>query len=110
MLAESKGRLVFFRNQLESAAPDLRISPPAGVLPPESSVPVRVELSPRSEREFNFSFVCSVAQKFRPLRVDVKAEGYLLKPQLLLVEAGGWSAFGCFSFRLLAVRSASCVL
>lgn len=76
------------RTQLDAAGTALKITPHAGTIGPESSVFIKVQLSPTEEKSISASIPCKINQKSRPLILDIKGEGYRLMPSLKLVDRG----------------------
>ncbi|OEH79817.1 hydrocephalus inducing related protein [Cyclospora cayetanensis] len=76
----------FDQTQLESVSSELRITPHAGTVGPESSQLVKIRLTAIEQRTISISIPCKVEQKFRSLRLDIKGEGYYLMPSLKLVD------------------------
>ncbi|CDJ53112.1 hypothetical protein, conserved [Eimeria brunetti] len=76
----------FDRTHLEAAGTELKITPLSGSVPPESFVPVRIQMTPYEQKNISVSIPCKINQKFRNLRLDIKGEGYYLSPSLKLVE------------------------
>ena len=65
----------------------LRFEPSSGTVPPLGSVPITVSYLPKKEGSVNFNVQCSVSRKPNPLRLNVKAEGYLIRELVELEPA-----------------------
>lgn len=77
-----------FRSQLDATGSGLKIIPQSGTVGPESTMSLTVQLTPTEEKKFSESILCKVNQKLRPLRLDIRGEGYCLMPSLKLVDKG----------------------
>ena len=89
------------RAQLEAAGTELKITPLSGNLAPESSLPIKIQMTPSEQKNISVSIPCKINQKFRSLRLDIKGEGYYLMPTLKLVEEGKLNETPPASFVLL---------
>jgi hydrocephalus-inducing protein len=56
----------------------LSIEPLQGLLAAESEIPINITFKPKVEGQYNYNIVCNVAQKPRPLNLNVKGIGYML--------------------------------
>ena len=56
----------------------LSIEPLSGLVSAESEIPVTITFKPKVEGQYNYNIVCNVAQKPRPLNLNVKGIGYML--------------------------------
>lgn len=54
----------------------LRVNPMAGVVPPQSQIPIEILFFPKYELTYNYNLICNVKRKARPLVLNVKGEGY----------------------------------
>ncbi|KAL8431118.1 hypothetical protein Efla_004639 [Eimeria flavescens] len=89
---------------LEAAGSEIRITPQMGILAPERSALIHVQLNLKEEKKFSASIPCRIAQKFKPLRLNIKGESYHLMPFLkvenkdgerLLIHGMEEISFGC---------------
>ena len=53
------------------------------------SLPISIYFTPKSEKEVNFNLQCKLQHKERPLKLNVKAEGYSMNCLVLREEIGG---------------------
>jgi hypothetical protein len=71
--------------QLDGAlGPIIRIEPESGVVPARNQLALTMTFYPQEEMKYNYNLSCHVKRKFQKLSINVKGEGYLPHPQLLL--------------------------
>jgi len=70
----------------EEGAVKLKMTPSSGVVGPESTLPINIFFTPLVERQFNWNMEIAVKKKSVPLFLNVKGEGYAIKPHLELLE------------------------
>jgi len=70
----------------EGEVPALAISPPNGVVGPDTTFPVEFTFKPREEKFYNFNVMCTVKRRNRPIVFNVKGEGYKIHTKLVLEQ------------------------
>jgi hydrocephalus-inducing protein len=77
----------FNRNSIKGEneyADSLNIEPMSGVLNGDSEIPLTVTFKPKIEGHYNYNIICNVAQKPRPINLNVKGIGYMLHHAIYL--------------------------
>ncbi len=67
----------------------LGIMPITGVIPSKSRAPLDMFFTAPSERDFNFNLVCRIKHRIEPLYLNVKAEGFSVKADLICESLNG---------------------
>eukprot|EP01022_Parablepharisma_sp_SALTPOND_P020800 TRINITY_DN386_c0_g1_i3.p1 TRINITY_DN386_c0_g1~~TRINITY_DN386_c0_g1_i3.p1 ORF type:complete len:4093 (+),score=589.86 TRINITY_DN386_c0_g1_i3:873-13151(+) len=62
----------------------LSVTPTRGTVDPQSSVPIEITFAPRNEKAYNYNLLCKVKRKGRPLNINVKGVGYILKHEVYI--------------------------
>ncbi|XP_063716545.1 hydrocephalus-inducing protein homolog isoform X4 [Symsagittifera roscoffensis] len=65
------------------------IMPIAGVIPPKSRAPLDLFFTAPSDKEYNFNLICRVKHRREPLMLNVKAEGFSVRADLVCESASG---------------------
>jgi hydrocephalus-inducing protein len=65
------------------------ISPMAGVVPPNGSLPLEVTFGPTAEETYNTTLLCRVKKAIAPLTCNIKGEGYTTHDSLRFQSADG---------------------
>ena len=62
----------------------LQVNPMSGVIKPLSDLPVEILFAPKNEQQYNYNLVCNVKRKSRPITLNVKGIGYILRHQVFI--------------------------
>ena len=62
----------------------LQVNPISGVIKPLSDLPIEILFAPKNEQQYNYNLVCNVKRKSRPITLNVKGIGYILRHQVLI--------------------------
>ena len=69
--------------------PLVTFNPVAGTIPANGSVTLTATFRPEDESAVNYTVQCKVARKAVPLAVNVKGQGYAVRPRLVLQGGDG---------------------
>lgn len=69
--------------------PLVTFEPAKGVVPAHGSITLAATFKPVDESAINYTVLCNVARKAAPLTLNVKGQGYAVRPRLCLQGSSG---------------------
>eukprot|EP01063_Lacrimia_lanifica_P026221 TRINITY_DN349_c0_g2_i1.p1 TRINITY_DN349_c0_g2~~TRINITY_DN349_c0_g2_i1.p1 ORF type:complete len:4697 (+),score=2083.13 TRINITY_DN349_c0_g2_i1:84-14174(+) len=87
----SNSELIPFGFQFQVPRGVVSVSPLAGTIGANATLPVEVVLAPTAEDAYNINIVCNIKKKVNPLTCNVKGEGYSVHESVVVRTADGQS-------------------